>query len=106
MNKKTVIFVAFLFLYLFCTIDTILLAEKGIDLNSIEHLEKIHENPHKPHEKQDEPSNKLKKPKTIKKIRKKNKILEDKCITIVDISEVNNEVKSNIYKTTITNIIN
>jgi len=88
MNKKITILVVLLFLYLFCTLDSISLAENGLNLSSMEHT-KIYENPHNPHEKQNEPSNKLKKLKNFIKIRKKNKILEDENNKIIDISKVN-----------------
>jgi len=80
MNKRKAIFVVLLFLYLFSTFDPISLVEKGSSLISMEQ-EKTYENPHKPqktHERQNEPSNKLKNLKNYVKIRKKNKILEDK----------------------------
>ncbi|MBZ9571701.1 hypothetical protein KQY27_09095 [Methanobrevibacter sp. TMH8] len=89
MNKKTAFFVVFLFLYLFCTFDSISMTENGFNINSMEQLEEIYENPHKPHEKQDEHTNKLKNLKTIPKIRKKDKILEDGDIRIIDNSEAN-----------------
>ena len=92
MNKRIAIFLALLFLYLFCTFDSISLAEKGLILSSMEH-EKVYENPHKPHEKQNKPSNKLKNLKNFIKIRKKNKILEDENNKIIDISKAN---KTNI----------
>lgn len=88
MNKGIAILVVLLFLYLFCTIDSISLAEKGLNLSSMEHT-KIYENPHKPHEKQSEPLNKLEKLKNFIKIRKKNKILEDENNKIIDISKTN-----------------
>ena len=77
MNKRIGIFVLLLFLYLFCTFETMSLTEKGIDLNSLEQHSKVYENHHKTHEKQSKLTEKPKNPKILKKIKKKKKILED-----------------------------
>jgi len=98
MNKRRAIFVVLLFLCLFSTFDPISWVEKGSSLISMEQ-EKTYENPHKPqqtHKKQNEPSDKLKNLKNFIKIKKKNKILEDKNNKISDISKTNIKLMLNI----------
>ena len=84
-NKQVAIFIALLFLYLFCTLDSISLAEKGTILKSMEQEKEAYGNIDELHKNPNEPSKKLKKPKNIEKIRKKNKILEKEFYEIIDI---------------------